>query len=271
MENNLKESENLTQRFVSFIGGRGFYIVLLACLAVIGASSVLIFTENGGGEDYVQEIVTSESIVIPDVPAVTVPEPEPDIPVMDIIEASDAPEELPAVEAEAPAEKPTATELPQRETVTTEAPGETTHRDEAPKAEPLIFIRPVAGEIAVEYAPETLIYNKTMGDWRVHAGIDIETAIGTKVLACANGTVTEVRSDDLLGTVVTIDHGDGLVSLYANLAAVPTVKAGDAVTVSSVIGAVGNTALGESGEVQHLHFAMTKNGSPVDPFDYIPK
>ena len=110
-----------------------------------------------------------------------------------------------------------------------------------------------------------------MGDWRTHDGIDIAGMIGAKVVAAADGTVTDVRNDDLLGTTVVIDHGDGLVSVYANLAKVPVVKTGDKVAMGAVIGAIGDTAIGETNETTHLHFAMTKDNLPVDPIKYLPK
>ena len=89
-------------------------------------------------------------------------------------------------------------------------------------------------------------------------------------MAAAKGTVAEVYEDDLLGTTVVIDHGEGLKSTYSNLAATPTVAAGDSVNMGDVIGSVGNTAIGETGEVIHLHFAMTKDGVSVDPAEYLP-
>jgi len=125
--------------------------------------------------------------------------------------------------------------------------------------------------VEVGHSPDALQYDKTMGDWRTHNGVDIAAQIGTKVMAAAAGTVSKVEADDMYGTVVYIDHGEGLVSVYANLAAAPTVKKGDAVTMGSVIGSVGDTALAEKGEVAHLHFEMVKDGSPADPADYLPR
>jgi murein DD-endopeptidase MepM/ murein hydrolase activator NlpD len=110
-----------------------------------------------------------------------------------------------------------------------------------------------------------------MSDWRTHDGIDIAGTIGAKVMAAADGTVVDVITDDMLGTTVIIDHGKGLKSIYSNLAKTPVVKKGDKVAMGSVIGAVGDTALGESAEATHLHFAMTKNDAPVDPSKYLPK
>ena len=110
-----------------------------------------------------------------------------------------------------------------------------------------------------------------MGDWRTHDGLDLDATLGTRVIATANGAVCAVYQDDLMGTVVEIDHGNGLISRYASLAEVPTVKVGDGVKTGTVIGSVGTTAAVESGLRPHLHFAMYHNGSPADPRDYLPE
>ncbi|MDR3209265.1 MAG: M23 family metallopeptidase [Oscillospiraceae bacterium] len=108
-----------------------------------------------------------------------------------------------------------------------------------------------------------------MGDWRTHAGIDIKGALGAKVTAAADGKVADILRDDMLGTVVVVDHGFGMLSYSANLASSPTVKVGDTVSAGSVIGAIGSTALGETGDVSHLHFELRLNGAPVDPAAYL--
>ena len=86
----------------------------------------------------------------------------------------------------------------------------------------------------------------------------------------AAGTVVSVTGNDLLGTTVEIDHGNGVHSVYANLAASPTVATGDIVSMGQVIGSVGSTALGETNQVSHLHFAMTESGLSADPTLYLP-
>lgn len=110
-----------------------------------------------------------------------------------------------------------------------------------------------------------------MDDWRTHAGIDISAEVGTQVKAAAKGTVASVSVDDLLGTTVTIDHGNGLLSVYSNLGELPTVSEGDTVSAGEVIGSVGSTALGESLQVSHLHLSFVKNDSPADPLKYLPQ
>ena len=49
----------------------------------------------------------------------------------------------------------------------------------------------------------------------------------------------------------------------------PTVKAGDSVKAGDVIGAVGDTAILESADKPHLHFQVFKDGTPVDPADFL--
>lgn len=85
------------------------------------------------------------------------------------------------------------------------------------------------------------------------------------------GTVEQVCQDDLMGTTVVIDHGDGLQSAYSNLAAVPTVSVGDTVSTGSVIGSVGETALAEHNRAAHLHLEMLRDGVAVDPAQYLPQ
>ena len=71
------------------------------------------------------------------------------------------------------------------------------------------------------FSVETLSYDRTMGDWRVHAGLDISAVEGTLVSAMRGGAVHDVYEDDMMGTTVVLDHGDGMVSAYSGLAAKP--------------------------------------------------
>ena len=136
---------------------------------------------------------------------------------------------------------------------------------------PLYFIWPVTGNLARGYDRDTLSYDTTMGDWRTHNGWDIAAGLGGHVLSAANGTVSAVYTDPLYGTTVEIDHGDGLCSVYANLAAEPTVSVGQSVQVGDIIGAVGESALCEVSEGYHLHFAMKLNGETADPAGWLPE
>lgn len=68
---------------------------------------------------------------------------------------------------------------------------------------------------------------------------------------------------------MVVDQGDGLRTTYANLAAKPTVKEGDTVRTGDILGAVGDTAIAESGLAPHLHLETRMDGQPVDPMSYL--
>jgi len=129
----------------------------------------------------------------------------------------------------------------------------------------------VKGEVIADYSLEVLAYDETMGDWRTHSGLDIAASLGTEVLAVAAGTVASIEDDVLMGTTIVVDHGDGLKSVYANLAATPAVQVGDAVQTGAVLGAVGDTAAAEAAKAPHLHFEMIRGDEPVDPASFLPQ
>ena len=264
----MKEKKKFSARMEKFLAGKGFYIVLFVCVAVVGVSAwVLLFSDyalsDGDGEDYAPVMANvDDQAIINDTQETSVPDIEMQEPVPVKDEPAVEMETEPSEQVSAPAEAPEEAKAP-----------EESEEDNSEKTSiaDITFIWPISGDIAVEYSPATLIFSKTMSDWRTHDGVDIAAQIGAKVMSVADGTVLEVREDDLLGTTVMIEHGDGLTSQYSNLASAPTVAEGDAVTMGSVIGSVGDTALGETGDVAHLHFALKLEGEPVDPADYLPK
>ena len=67
------------------------------------------------------------------------------------------------------------------------------------------------------------------------------------------------------GMYVVIDHGDGYQSLYAHMSSV-YVTVGQMVNQGDVIGLVGSTGWSTG---PHLHFEIRKNGTRVDPLQYV--
>ena len=88
------------------------------------------------------------------------------------------------------------------------------------------------------------------------------------VLAFTDGTVSKVYSNYLEGTVIEIAHSNGLVSVYKSLESA-NVKVGDKVSAGQVIGVLGNTMAQEQSEGNHLHFELLKNGTKINPNDYL--
>ncbi len=128
---------------------------------------------------------------------------------------------------------------------------------------------PVSGETVAGYAMETLSYNETTRDWRVHNGVDIAAAEGTQVVAAAAGEVYTIYEDDVMGTTVVIRHQDGYTTTYSSLSGELSVKVGDSVEMGQVIGTVGSTALIESAMGAHVHFSVQHNDEPMDPAEFL--
>lgn len=163
---------------------------------------------------------------------------------------------------------PVTTAKPQEQTPVTTKKPET--NDKPTVAEPN-YTAPVEGLLGKDYDAELLVYSVTMNDYRVHLGVDINAAVGAPVYAMADGKVISVAEDYLMGTLVKIEHKDGLVSVYANLQkTLPEgIEVGAVVEGGQLIGGVGESAIIEQCDDAHLHLEVLKDGKNVDPLDYI--
>ncbi len=122
---------------------------------------------------------------------------------------------------------------------------------------------PVGQKVLKRFSDGAPVFSDTMQDWRVHNGVDLEAAAGESVKAMAEGTVTDVLEDPLLGQVVVITHGD-VEALYCGLGEKVLVKKGDEVESGQEIGTVGECP-SESAEAEHLHLEIKKDGEWIDP------
>ena len=120
-----------------------------------------------------------------------------------------------------------------------------------------------------EFYGDELIYNQTLKQWETHNGIDLQVANGSSVYAMLDGKVTNVYTNLLEGTVVEIDHGDGLTSTYGSLGEDVKVSIGDNVSKGSEIGVVAESASAESDAGAHLHLSIMDNGKKIDPAAYL--
>ncbi len=94
-------------------------------------------------------------------------------------------------------------------------------------------------------------------------GIDIAAPSGSNVYASAAGIVKKIYWLPGYGTLIIIDHGNNLRTVYANLLRI-TVKEGDNVTSGKLIG-----YSGESLDGQCLHFQVWVGNQKVNPLSYL--
>lgn len=252
----MNRKPNLFEKIGNFVTGKGFYFVILICVAAIALSGFYLYRSVSGALEGPEDEPVSGSASLAPV------SPQPTVSAVPKVTAQPNP-------SPSPSPKPVVTPTPSPTVSAKPTPAPSPSPSPSPAA--LVFTWPINGSVISPHSVEALAYDPTMGDWRTHAGVDIAASIGTEVKATAAGTVISIYEDDLYGTTVVIDHGKDLTSVYSNLAAVPTVKTGAKVSTGTVIGTVGNTAPAESKLNPHLHFAMFHYDVAVDPLDYLPE
>lgn len=99
---------------------------------------------------------------------------------------------------------------------------------------------------------------------KMHTGIDIGASMGTNILAANSGKVITAGWNSSYGYMIMIDHGGGIVTLYAHSSAL-LVSKGDIVNRGQVIALVGSTGRSTG---PHLHFEVRVNGEYKNPMDY---
>lgn len=134
------------------------------------------------------------------------------------------------------------------------------------------FALPVSsGKLSKAHDSELQVFSQTMGDYRVHLGLDILAAEDAPVYAAADGTVTQIWEDVRMGNCIAVQHSGNAVSIYKNLSSeLPEgIVEGATVKRGQQIASVGSSAMVEIAEEPHLHFEMTVSGLSVDPLEYL--
>ncbi len=122
----------------------------------------------------------------------------------------------------------------------------------------LDFIKPVPGHDTGRFGLQRFINNQPRNP---HSGMDIAAASGTPVKATASGRVLHTDDFFFSGNTVYVDHGAGVISMYAHLSEI-AVAPGDVVEQGDIIGKVGSTGRATG---PHLHWSVYLNGEAVDP------
>lgn len=125
------------------------------------------------------------------------------------------------------------------------------------------YIWPCNGVITSPFGWRT---HPIFGTTKYHSGLDIGVDYGTPILATNSGTVIYSGWLGGYGNAVMIDHGGGLVSLYAHNDSL-NVYEGQYVNRGTCIAYAGSTGYSTG---PHCHFEMRLHGEVVDPMGYLP-
>jgi len=284
------ESKEPRKGLLEFLDKKGFYIILVLCIAIVAVTAVFVTSNN----PETPKVGVEDGNIIPD-------EASGDVGVNSAGKATaeSSVDSAQSVAVNSSSNKPLDTSKAANPNKATEGktPGAVPENKDAAKAAPKAddknaapatpkpaenkqkssavvkqdFILPVSGAVTLPYAMKELVYSKTLDERRYHSGIDIAADRGTTVKAVADGVVSDIKTDPRLGITVIVQHKNGYKTVYSNLASDDVVTVNQRIKQGDIIGSVGNTAFYESAEENHLHFEVLKDDETVDPASFLPK
>ncbi len=228
----LKMKKQEQSKTLGFLRRNAVYLVLALCVLALGIATTFVLINNAN--ERAGELNNNNPSI--EIPEDGTPVEKPD----DNLEPSE------------PVEKPDDGNQPSQ-----------------PVVEPISFIMPVASTTSVQDYSSTMVFNSTLNRYTAHLAIDFFAPEGTDVVAVYGGTVKSVETTLLKGVTVTIDHGDGLITVYNSLADGDSVTVGQSVNKGDVIGQVSTTNRQEYKAGAHLHFEVMENGELIDPVKYL--
>lgn len=126
------------------------------------------------------------------------------------------------------------------------------------------LVWPIVGDVLINYSMDKTIYFPTLQQYKYNPAIVIAAAQGASITAAANGRVTSVGYDPIIGNTVVMDLGNGYELTYGQLENI-TVSEGSYVNVGDGIGTVASPTKYYSLEGTNVYFKLTKDGEPVNP------
>lgn len=127
---------------------------------------------------------------------------------------------------------------------------------------------PVNGTPIIDYSMDATVYFHTLDVYKYSPAMVLSAPEGSPVYSACAGTVVSVEEDAEVGTLVTMDLGNGYQAMYGQLKDV-TVEAGQTLAEGEQLGAVSLPTKYYTEEGSNLYFAMTKDGQPIDPSLYL--
>lgn len=264
----MRRRSNMSMRFESKPAGKnkntGFYVAIGLCCAAV----CLVAASSAINRHAVGKPAKQESLAAADESAWTIDEA--------LDATNDQTDEVYFVESDTSTAQPVEddpeiTAYTAAEQTTTTAPAvveasiEPSDENDAPQVVAAVsYAAPLDGSVTKGFSGTELVFCATMGDWRVHSGVDIAGEAGGEVRAAADGIVSDFIDDMLYGYTAIVTQSDGSMMYYCGLTGEQKVSSGLEVKTGDLIGYLGEVPC-EAGEGAHLHLALMKDGAFVDP------
>lgn len=127
---------------------------------------------------------------------------------------------------------------------------------------------PVQGEVLLEFNMDETVYFPTLNLYKCNQAMVIQAEEGTPVCAPAEGVVLSIGLDEQIGNYLVMDIGDGYQIKMGQLKDI-NVSEGDLVQEGDLLAYVASPTECYSVEGDNLYLALTADGEPVDPLDYL--
>lgn len=127
---------------------------------------------------------------------------------------------------------------------------------------------PASGATLIDYSMDKTVYFSTLEQYKYNPALIIGGKVGEMIGASAPGIVTNIEESAQTGTTVTLDMGNGYSAVYGQLKDV-AVKTGDFLDAGQTVGYLNDPTKYYSVEGPNLYFEVLKDGTPVNPLDFM--
>ena len=135
-------------------------------------------------------------------------------------------------------------------------------------SEDSILAWPASGAVIMGYSMDQTVFFQTLEQYQYNPAMIIGGEVGETIAASAAGIVTSIEETAQTGTTVTLDMGNGYSAIYGQLTEVPF-AIGDYVAAGAALGTLNEPTKYYSVEGPNLYFEIQKDGSPVDPMNFM--
>jgi len=248
------------EQIKKFLHGKGFALLLTASLLAAAAAGVWAVRAL--------RAELQKSLDVPDAPGTTqqtAPETEPDWDVQEdttwqqpVTDVANSKADVPQQERSGASSGAQSGSGSLREPSALQGASSPASSSAQPAAAPSM-----PGRVLNAFSGDELVYNKTLGDWRTHNGVDYACTQGAAVAAPVAGKVVSAGAEGNWGTVVVLEDAAGRSWRLCGMAD-PAVKAGETVTAGQKLGTVGTVGC-ECAEESHIHVEVKQGESYLDP------